>query len=107
MLDLETLRRSLRRWSYMEGWIFQLYQHQHQSEGVWIAITAELPDSRNPGGRVINCVRSPVPPMPDEEYFYIWLGWRCERIAGHEVYEFARVDGQLISDPHASDANDG
>jgi hypothetical protein len=104
MLDIETLRQLLRRWSYMDGWLFTLYQHDH--EGIWIAITVELPDSRRPGERIVNCVRSPVPPIPTAEYFYQWLVWRLERIDSHEIREFARVDGRLIMDPHAPDAND-
>lgn len=88
----------------MPGWLFTLYQHPH--EGIWLAITFEAVDSNDWSKTVTNCVRTPVPPMPHARYFYEWLVWRLERIAIHEVCEFARVDGVMLHDPHAPGAND-
>jgi hypothetical protein len=105
MLTLEALQRQLNRISYKPGFGFRLYEHRH-GEGVWIAITALLPNSYKPEESTVICVRSPVPPIPTGAYFFEWLSWRVRRLEAHEVAEWFKVDGQPLHDPHAPDANE-
>lgn len=106
VLDLDELRAELDQVTYWPEYRFRLYQHPH--EGIWICITADLPDALNqPGERTTINVRSAVPPIPAANYFHTWLLWRLERIGSHECREGYRVAGQLVFDPHAEGVNDG
>lgn len=87
----------LAAWEYQPGWTFSLHEHP---EGPLLRIEFTVPDSRNPGLMQDQGVWTFVPPCQTPEEFYRWLVWRLTRIAVHEVYEFARVRGELYLDPH-------
>ena len=98
------LRAELGQVSYKDGWEFVLYQHRW--EGVWLAITATLPDSYHPGEVTTVTIRSAVPPMQTYEQFHDWIMWRLVRIEVHEMREFYKVGGVVVDDPHRADANE-
>lgn len=104
MLTIDALRAALKRVTYRPGWRFVLYQSAH--EGVWLSIKAEADDPANPGKTLVINVRTAVPPMPHETYFFQWLAYRLARIESHESREFLRIDGKKVDDPHAPDANE-
>ncbi len=85
--------------TYRPGWRLETYEDPH--EGLAIAIVAEVEDAYHPGQTVELDIHSYIPPMRDRQAVLDWLLWRLERIASHEVREFARFDGQLIAGPHA------
>lgn len=103
-LTIDQLRAALTHVTYRPGWRFDLYEHQW--EGVWLAVTADLDDAYRPGEMVTVCVRSAVPPIPTAAYFLEWLAWRLWRIESHECREWLRIDGAPIHDPHSAEAND-
>jgi hypothetical protein len=104
VLTLEALRAEMARVTYKPGWSFRLYQHRW--EGVWLAITVELPDAEWPSRMMTICVRTAVPPIPHATYLHEWLAYRLGRTELHEMREFLRVDGEKIYDPHVADANE-
>jgi hypothetical protein len=104
MLTLEALQRQLNRISYKPGFAFRLWQHDW--EGIWLTITAELPDAHRPGTTTTVRINTAVPPCPTGGYFFDWLAYRLSRVEIHELREFLQVDGLAIFDPHAPDAND-
>jgi hypothetical protein len=105
MLTIDQMREALEHVTYKPGWRLTLFQHQW--EGIWMAIRAELPDADWPTRTTVININTPVPPMRDIEGFYEWLAWRLARVEIHEMREFLRIDGVKYSDPHAPDANDG
>lgn len=104
MLTIDALRAALKRVTYRPGWRMVLYQSQH--EGVWMSVKAELDDPNSPGKTTMLNVRTAVPPIPHEQYFFQWLAYRIGRIESHEAREMLRIDGQKFDDPHAPDANE-
>jgi hypothetical protein len=103
MLTIDALRAALKRVSY---WNYRMVLYQHPHEGIWLSVKGELPDADNPGHTTVVNIRTAVPPMPHETYFWVWLNWRLGRIASHEHREGFKVDGIKWDDPHAPDAND-
>lgn len=99
MLDFKALQEIASHWSIQPGWKFEIYQTQFQ--GPWIAITAKVPNAYNPEETVDLRIKSPLPPMKDEEAFQTWMQWRLRGIANHEVDEWFQKDGKAIFDPHA------
>lgn len=104
MLTIDALRSALKRVTYRPGWRFILYQSEH--EGIWMSVKAEVPDAANPSKTTVVNVRTAVPPIPHEAYFWTWLAYRLKRIESHESREYLKVDGKPLDDPHALDANE-
>lgn len=65
-----------------------------------IAFRTETPDARRPGETTVLNIVSPLPPMPDAEYFTVWIHWRLGIIALHEVDEHFTYLGKRFFDPH-------
>ncbi len=99
MLTYAEVRDIVARFTYRAGWRLETYEDPH--EGLAIAITTEVEDAYHPGHTIVLDIHSYMPPMRDRQAVLDWLLWRLERIASHEVREFAHFDGQLIADPHA------
>lgn len=102
MLTMREIQEHLEKVTYKPGWAFQAY------EGLWeghhVVIDAYLPDSYHPGQGVTVNIHSMLPPLEDTRALERWLMWRLGRIEIHEMREFFKVDGTVVSDPHAEGA---
>jgi hypothetical protein len=103
MLTIDEIADELAHISYKPGWKLIAYQHQH--EGIWLSILAEVPDVAWPSRTTVLNIRTAIPPIPSMEYLRTWLLWRLLRVESHECREFLRHDGQPLDDPHRPDAN--
>lgn len=102
-MTFDEIVAELSRFTYKPGWRLVAYQHQY--EGIWLSIIAEVPDAAWPSRSTVLNIRSAVPPIPDREYLHAWLLWRLLRVESHECREFLRLDGEPLDDPHRPDAN--
>lgn len=104
-LSLAELATFLRAIQYRPNWAFEVYETATQ--GLWLAITAGVEDSFNPGSWTTLRIKSPLPPFDTYEEFLRWLRWRLERIEVHECHEWLRwEDGKAVFDPHADGADE-
>lgn len=88
MMDLRRIQHQLDYIEYKPGWKLEVYETEAQ--GLWIAISAELENSYEPGTTVPICVRSPLPPFKDGYELLVWVRQRLERIEVHECHEWLR-----------------
>lgn len=103
MLTTAQLRGYLSKVTYKPGWEFEVYDGRW--EGQHLVIRTVVADSYNPGENVALDVHSMLPPMENFSQFDNWLMWRLGRIEVHEMREFFKVDGKVVSDPHGQDAD--
>lgn len=107
MMQLYALKDTLDLIEYRPGWEFEVYETEAQ--GIWLAITAVVPDSYNPeGDNVTLRIKSPLPPFETTCDFLDWLRWRLERIEVHECHEWLRWNrtGKAIWNPHEDGADE-
>lgn len=97
-LSAEELTDELARCSYRPGWTMQILTDPF--EGVFLYVTAPVPDAFQVDETAPLYVRTLIPPIPDAEYFAVWLHWRLEVMERHECLEFFRRDGAIWRDPH-------
>ncbi len=98
MLSSVEVRCVVDRLTYRD-WCFFVYLDQH--EGLAVEIGAEVVDGYHPDRRIWLDVHAPLPPFRDEQAVVDWFAWRLARAESHESREMLRLDGQLVSDPHA------
>jgi hypothetical protein len=105
VLTVEQMNAIAGRVTYKPGWSFEFRMGAH--EGHHATIRTQLPDADDPGKTVpltFECFLSPND-VADEESLIRWLAYRLGRIEIHESREFLRVDGRVVSDPHAEGAD--
>jgi hypothetical protein len=100
MLSSVEVRDVVTRLVYRPGWDLSVYIDPH--EGLHVAIVAEVEDAYPPGQMVFLDIHSALPPFADQEAAKQWMLWRLERVGSHEVREWLRSNGDLVSDPHTS-----
>jgi hypothetical protein len=98
MLSAAEVRDVVETLTYRPGWAMSLYLDPH--EGLHVAIEAEVDDAYHPGQMIHLDIHSALPPFADEDAVEQWMLWRLERIGSHEVREWLRRDGRIVSDPH-------
>lgn len=103
MLSTAELQNILKKVSYKPGWSFEIYDGEW--EGQHLRITTVVPNAYSLNDNLEIDVHSVLPPIPDEQYFHIWLMKRLARIEVHEMREFYRVDGKIVDDPHRDGAD--
>lgn len=106
MLTTSDLRTALSRISYRPGWELSIWEDQH--EGPVLRIVADVPDSYHPSQRVDLGIDTYLSPNDRDTIvaFVRFVDWRLQRIANHEHREWFKLNGRVISDPHAPDANE-
>jgi hypothetical protein len=105
MLTTAEIQEHLKRITYKDNWTFSYY------EGVWEGphlniYCSEIADSFNPGKMTaldIHCFLSPND-IASTESLEIFLMYRLARIELHEMREFFKRDGKIISSPHMPNA---
>jgi hypothetical protein len=102
MLTMAEIQDELRDTRFMPGWTITAYEGRW--EGHHVVVRAVLHDATTPEEDVTLDVHSALPPIPDVAYLHEWLLWRLGRVWSHEVREWYRVRGRLVSDPHADGA---
>jgi hypothetical protein len=102
--DLSAVEKALGAVTYKPGWRIRPFLHEF--EGVWLAITYDDANTYRPDEPWSVRVNSPVPPVYDNEAFWLWLQHRLIRIETHECREWFRVGGKPFRDPHDPHAND-
>lgn len=103
MLSTELLRTHLARITYKPGWSLEL--REGRWEGQHLVITTVVEDAFKPGEKVTLDVHSPIPHMHSFDQFDEWLMWRLWRIESHEMREWFKRDGKVVSSPHADGAD--
>lgn len=72
-------------------------------EGPMLCVLASVLDSRQSEDTTLD-IHSHIPPLiRSEGDFYVWVLWRLNIIATHEVAEDFLVSGTRFLDPHAPD----
>lgn len=104
-MDLTAAQAHLARVRYRPGWTFELYQGDF--EGPHLRIRADVENSYRPGQTVALDIHSPVPlaVIADPAGLLRYLAWRLQIVESHEMREWLRLDGAVVFDPHAPDAN--
>jgi hypothetical protein len=101
-LSLTEMQEAVSHVSFRDWSITVLQSH---FEGPILCVLIEMPDSRGFVDETTLDIHSHVPPLIQTvSDFYVWLKWRLDIIAIHEVGEDFRVDSVAIFDPHAEDA---
>lgn len=106
MLSYTELQNALDRVTYRPGWEFKVYPHKFEGHRL-VILARHVEDSYQPGKFLDLGIRSPLPPMRDEEALYEWLAWRLGIIENHEMREWLKVDGKPHFDPHAEEDRTG
>jgi hypothetical protein len=92
------------RLSFWPGWRFVPYLDRHL--GLMVHIIGTVPDREDPAVTTDLGIR--VRPCPcalrGPRHLAEWLLWRMEEAFVHEAREGLRLDGRLVSDPHAGGA---
>lgn len=103
MLTTAQIQEHLASVTYKPGWRFEAYEGQW--EGQHLVITASVLDAEAEAEvyTLLN-VHSMLPPLSDIDALNRWLLWRLSRLEVHEAREFFRVNGEVVFDPHAPDA---
>lgn len=103
MLTTKELQDELAKITYKDDWWFKVYDGDW--EGQHLVITTVVDDTYHPGEKTTLDVHSPLPPIPNVEYFHHYLAWRLGRIENHEMREFFKVEGQPVFNPHTEAGN--
>lgn len=105
MLTEDEINDHLDRITYKPGWSFAAYTGRW--EGMHLTISTLVDDAFKPGEMVtlrVECFLSPND-YKDTEALEAWLMWRLARIEVHEMREFFKRDGKVVSSPHAEFAD--
>lgn len=106
-LSREQLGEVLAGLVYLPGWEFSV--HETPFQGDYIRIRGTVANSYDPEGEwVVLDIKSPLPPFRTAGEFRVWLRWRLEGIAVHEVHEWLRDrgSGKALFDPHRDGVDD-
>lgn len=101
MMTEDEINAHLWRISYKPGWSFAAYRGRW--EGMHLTITTLVDDAFKPGEKVtlrVECFLSPND-YADTPSLEAWLMYRLARIEVHEMREFFKRDGKVVSSPHA------
>lgn len=106
MLSTAEIQSYLTRVSYKPGWVFSYYEGRWEGPHLRI-YCAEVPDSFTPGETTvldIHCFLSPND-IADTTALNRYLMYRLGRIEMHEMREFFKVNGKVVSSPHMPHAD--
>lgn len=98
LLAYATVAAEVDAYTYPPGWAVTTYVDPF--EGPCLYVTALVADGYRDGGPLPLRIRVNLPPMPSVEYLAIWLWWRLDLVARHELREMFRRDGRPVFDPH-------
>lgn len=97
MLTACDMTWELSKVTYKPGWSFSIQETGWEGPQLRIVVK-KVENAYQPGE-----FNTPLPPMPDADYFHRWVAWRIERVESREVREWFKVDGDTIFDPHAEE----
>jgi len=105
MLTTLEIQEHLKRITYKPKWSFKYY------DGIWegphlVIHCSAIDDSFNPGKKTvldIHCFLSPND-IASTEALETYLMYRLARIEVHEMREFFKRDGKVVSSPHMPNA---
>lgn len=113
--DWSPLREEILKWAegllgrfeYKPGWVLSLHRYSDDGDSVRLGVEFMAPDSRFPDsdtGHVPVCGVFDIPAKVwesrSEAEFWVWLHRVLEFMERHELDEWFRIDGTLLSDPH-------
>lgn len=105
MLTVDQMNAVAAEVTYKPGWSVEFRMGRH--EGHHATIQTRVPDAYDTAKIVplkVECFLSPND-VASEETMLVWLGYRLGRIETHEMREFLRFKGEVVSDPHAEGAD--
>lgn len=98
----------LNRFEYKPGWVFTLHRYAEQGDSVRLEVAFMAPDSRHPRSDK-NFPITGVFDIPENVYrefsdadFWVWLHRVIEFVERHEMDEWFKIDGKMMTDPHAN-----
>lgn len=97
-LSVFALRTELERFTYRPGWVLTI--EEDPFEGPFLFVECVVPNGYRPDEPLRLGVRSNIPPIPDAQYFGVWLSWRMRQMEIHESMEYLHRDGKPWRDPH-------
>lgn len=93
---------ALERFTYLPGWRFEVVT----DDELRVRIVGLVPNSWAPSDTIEIDYAAVVPPIVDSaDVLYEWLIFRLEGINRHEVWEWARVNGKHVKEPHPEAAH--
>jgi hypothetical protein len=106
MLSYDDLKQVVSDLSYKPGWVFNVGQDMlgYGSRQYALFIRAQVQDSRVSEPRMIEFILQRFIPeyIHTVAQFLSWWKAVLREAEDHEMREFARYQGELIDDPHAS-----
>lgn len=97
MIDIEKMTSKL---TYKPGWTFAYQQDRYYNV---LIIEGLVPDSRDPSTMLAFSTRRPIPTFIEFEMEFLdWVMQLLIEAEYHELREYFRYDGKLVSNPHST-----